>query len=87
MKSTSSVASFQVQFILDSPDGLTFWSSILGSGCMKRDDEIRNRECKWDVDTLKRKFKDPGTKWYFMVSLQERNLSAPKEVLPSMGKI
>lgn len=53
MKIDDTVASFQMQFILGSPDKLLSWSSILlGSGCVKRDDETRNLEWTLVILTL-----------------------------------
>lgn len=47
MKSTDGVASFQVQFIMESPDGLSLpslSSILLGFNCEKRDDVTRSLE-------------------------------------------
>lgn len=63
------MASFQVQLILGSPDRLPSWFSILlGSDCLKRDDETGNLECTLLIfDNLKMKLKEPGTQVVFHI--------------------
>lgn len=71
MTSGDSMASFQVRFLLESPDRLSLpsWSStLLGFGCEKRIDvNKKSRIYTCDLGILKMKLQDPGTQVVFHI--------------------